>query len=104
MKKLLLSLAGGVLFGAGLALSGMSDPGRVIRFLDPFDDWDPTLLFVMGGALLITPGFLTDGIGFLMLLPQSRGAMARYLVSKGLTQGMAGACRAAMCSPTISAS
>ena len=51
------------------------------------------VMLLMGGALLITPGFLTDGIGFLMLLPQSRGAMARYLVSKGLTQGMAGASR-----------
>ena len=42
----------GVLFGAGLVLSGMTDPSRVQGFLDLFGHWDPTLAFVMGGALL----------------------------------------------------
>jgi uncharacterized membrane protein YedE/YeeE len=42
----------GVLFGAGLVLSGMTDPSRVQGFLDLFGNWDPTLAFVMGGALL----------------------------------------------------
>ena len=53
MKKLLLSLAAGISFGAGLAFSGMADPQRVVSFLDPLGEWDPTLLFVMGGALLV---------------------------------------------------
>lgn len=48
----LLSLASGVLFGAGLAVSGMADPARVRGFLDLFGAWDPTLAFVMAGALL----------------------------------------------------
>lgn len=48
-------LAGG-LFGIGLAISGMTDPARVIGFLDAFGAWDPTLAFVMGGALLIFGG------------------------------------------------
>lgn len=43
----------GLLFGAGLAISGMMDPLRVRGFLDIFGDWDPTLAFVMGGALLV---------------------------------------------------
>ena len=43
----------GTLFGAGLALGGMVDPARVRGFLDIFGDWDPTLAFVMGGALLV---------------------------------------------------
>jgi len=43
----------GVLFGAGLALSGMMDPTRVRGFLDIFGRWDPTLAFVMGGAVLV---------------------------------------------------
>jgi len=43
-------IAGG-LFGTGLALSGMTDPARVIGFLDVFGDWDPALLFVMAGAV-----------------------------------------------------
>lgn len=51
MKKNLLSLLGGVLFGVGLAISGMTDPLKVVAFLDIFGFWDPTLLFVMGGAL-----------------------------------------------------
>jgi uncharacterized protein len=44
------SLLAGLLFGAGLAVSGMIDPARVRDFLDLFGDWDPTLAFVMGGA------------------------------------------------------
>ncbi|MEO1167866.1 MAG: DUF6691 family protein [Pseudomonadota bacterium] len=43
----------GVLFGAGLTLGGMTDPARVRGFLDLFGDWDPTLAFVMGGAVLV---------------------------------------------------
>lgn len=45
-------LISGVLFGAGLAVSGMLDPVRVRGFLDLFGQWDPTLAFVMGGAML----------------------------------------------------
>lgn len=48
-----LSLLSGTLFGAGLALSGMMDPSRVRGFLDVFGGWDPTLGFVMGGALAV---------------------------------------------------
>lgn len=43
----------GTVFGAGLALGGMTDPARVRGFLDLFGDWDPTLAFVMGGALIV---------------------------------------------------
>jgi uncharacterized membrane protein YedE/YeeE len=50
-RQLLISLAAGLLFGAGLALSGMTDPGRVRAFLDVAGAWDPTLAFVMSGAL-----------------------------------------------------
>jgi uncharacterized membrane protein YedE/YeeE len=46
-------LASGVLFGAGLATGGMTDPARVRGFLDLFGDWDPTLAFVMGGAVIV---------------------------------------------------
>ncbi|MDF1739225.1 MAG: hypothetical protein P1U86_08705 [Verrucomicrobiales bacterium] len=53
MKKNLLTLLAGLLFGAGLALSGMTDPSRVIGFLDLAGEWDPTLAFVMAGALLV---------------------------------------------------
>jgi uncharacterized membrane protein YedE/YeeE len=48
----------GLMFGVGLNLSEMVNPVRVLGFLDLFGAWDPTLAFVMGGALLVTvPGF-----------------------------------------------
>ena len=53
MGRALIALLAGTLFGAGLALSGMMDPARVRGFLDLFGDWDPTLAFVMGGAVLV---------------------------------------------------
>ncbi|MEE4316266.1 MAG: DUF6691 family protein [Erythrobacter sp.] len=52
-RDLLVPLASGTIFGAGLTLGGMTDPARVRGFLDLFGDWDPTLAFVMGGAVLV---------------------------------------------------
>ena len=52
-RDILVSLASGTIFGAGLALGGMTDPARVRSFLDLFGAWDPTLAFVMGGAVLV---------------------------------------------------
>lgn len=43
----------GLLFGLGLILSGMSNPGKVLGFLDLAGNWDPSLAFVMGGAILV---------------------------------------------------
>ncbi|MEO1221828.1 MAG: DUF6691 family protein, partial [Pseudomonadota bacterium] len=53
MLRQLSILVSGILFGAGLALGGMTDPARVRGFLDFFGDWDPTLAFVMGGAVIV---------------------------------------------------
>ena len=50
----LAALVAGALFGLGLAMSGMTDPRIVLGFLDVFGDFDPTLLFVLGGAVLTT--------------------------------------------------
>ncbi len=50
----LVALAAGLLFGLGLGFAQMIDPQRVIGFLDLFGNWDPTLAFVMGGAVLVT--------------------------------------------------
>ena len=58
MPRMIVALLAGVLFGVGLAVSGMVNPQKVIGFLDVAGDWDPTLMFVMGGALLVTiPAF-----------------------------------------------
>ena len=50
--RLVTALLAGGLFGAGLVVSGMTDTRRVQGFLDLFGTWDPTLAFVMGGAIL----------------------------------------------------
>ena len=50
----------GLLFGLGLILSGMTDPGKVIGFLDLFGSWDPSLALVMGGAIAV--GFFAFAI------------------------------------------
>jgi uncharacterized membrane protein YedE/YeeE len=56
--RLAVALFSGAVFGLGLAVSGMADPAKVIGFLDVAGEWDPTLAFVMGGALLVTvPAF-----------------------------------------------
>lgn len=52
-RKILPPLVSGTLFGAGLTVSGMTDPARVRGFLDVFGTWDPTLAFVMGGAVIV---------------------------------------------------
>ena len=58
LRPILLSLLTGLLFGAGLVVSGMASPERVLGFLRFLPGWNPSLMFVMGGALLITvPGF-----------------------------------------------
>jgi hypothetical protein len=54
MNRSLAALISGLMFGFGLALSGMTDRHRVLGFLDVTGDWDPTLLFVMGGAVAVT--------------------------------------------------
>jgi len=52
--KLLFSLITGLIFGVGIAISGMMDPAKVLNFFDLTGSWDPSLAFVMGGALGVT--------------------------------------------------
>ncbi|PMH41442.1 transporter [Vibrio sp. 10N.286.49.B3] len=49
----LVALLSGVLFGLGMVISGMADPSKVVGFLDVAGNWDPSLAFVMGGALAV---------------------------------------------------
>ncbi len=51
--KQVVALVSGFVFAVGLALGGMTDPRKVLAFLDVGGAWDPTLMFVMGGALLV---------------------------------------------------
>jgi len=60
--KTLAGYIAGLIFGLGLGISGMTDPARVLGFLDLFGAWDPTLIFVLGGAVL------TNFIGYRLVL------------------------------------
>jgi uncharacterized membrane protein YedE/YeeE len=51
--QVITALAAGAVFGLGLAMSGMLDPARVRGFLDIFGAWDPSLAFVLGGAVTV---------------------------------------------------
>lgn len=62
----LVNLALGLLFGAGLVVSGMADPAKVLNFLDLFGTWDPSLAFVMGGAVIVA------FIGYRLVLRRER--------------------------------
>jgi uncharacterized protein len=61
---LITALVSGLLFGAGLALSGMVNPAKVLNFLDLAGTFDPTLVFVLGGAVV------TTFIGYRLVLPR----------------------------------
>jgi uncharacterized membrane protein YedE/YeeE len=96
------ALVAGLVFGIGLMLSGMTDPGKVIGFLDLAGTWDPSLAFVMGGAILV--GFFAfrlagkRGQAFLggaMHLPTRRDIDNRLVggsIVFGIGWGLAGFC------------
>jgi len=100
--KLFTALLAGLLFGVGLILSGMSDPSKVLGFLDLAGSWDPSLAFVMGGAVLVGAlAFWFAGkrarsfLGEVMRLPTAT-QIDRRLVLGGLAfgagWGLAGYC------------
>ena len=92
----------GLLFGIGLILSGMTDPGKVIGFLDLFGAWDPSLALVMGGAILVgvfafalAKKRTTTFLGGALTLPGSRNIDRRLVVGGllfGAGWGLAGFC------------
>src|SRR5512140_2417462 len=97
-----IEFAVGLLFGLGLILSGMTDPGKVLGFLDLWGAWDPSLALVMGGAIAV--GFFafalarrraTALLGGAMELPETRGIDTRLLAGAlvfGVGWGLAGFC------------
>lgn len=92
----------GALFGMGIVVSGMGNPAKVVNFFDVGGTWDPSLMFVMGGALAVTlPGYrLVFGrdrplFGREFLLPIGRQIDARLLAGSatfGVGWGIAGFC------------
>ncbi len=53
MKTIVSAFAAGLIFAVGLAVGGMTQPSKVVGFLDFFGAWDPSLAFVMGGAVTV---------------------------------------------------
>jgi uncharacterized membrane protein YedE/YeeE len=72
MVLALASLACGLVFGWGLLISGMTQPQKVLGFLDVLGPWDPTLLFVMAGALAVT------AIGYALARRRPRPVLATH--------------------------
>lgn len=99
---ILTSLLAGLLFGIGLIVSGMANPAKVLGFLDLAGDWDPSLAFVMGGAVAVglvafrlVSGRTVSVLGAAMPLPPS-SAIDRRLIGGsivfGIGWGIAGYC------------
>lgn len=96
------AFAAGLVLGLGLILSGMTDPGKVIGFLDLAGNWDPSLAFVMVGAILVSLfAFRTAKkrtkafFGGAMQIPQSRDIDNRLVGGSlvfGIGWGLAGFC------------
>lgn len=94
-------LAGGV-FGIGLIVSGMADPAKVLGFLDLAGTWDPSLIFVMGGAILVGVFAFTFArkrtvslLGLQMRMPMTTQVDRRLVaggVLFGIGWGIAGFC------------
>ena len=94
MMQIVMALIAGLVFGLGLILSGMTNPAKVLGFLDIAGNWDPSLAFVMGGAILV--GFVAFRfaakrpitlLGDVMRLPTAK-QIDRRLVLGGLTFGV----------------
>ena len=59
MKNFFVPLMSGIIFGIGLVIAGMTNPSKVMSFFNIFGNWDPSLIFVMGGAIAVSmPVFL----------------------------------------------
>jgi uncharacterized membrane protein YedE/YeeE len=102
VKAVLVGFLAGVLFGGGLVIARMTDPGVVLAFLDVAGAWDPSLLFVMAGAVT-TFGLVyaiairrtTPLIGPSLRLPSERPLDARLFVGTalfGAGWGLSGFC------------
>jgi uncharacterized protein len=98
----IIALAVGLVFGLGLCISGMTEPAKVLGFLDLAGAWDPSLAFVMGGALAI--GFVAFALakrrrmaldGEPMQIPTARAISLPLIVGSlifGVGWGLAGIC------------
>lgn len=102
MKYTLASLLAGLIFGFGLIISGMANPEKVLGFLDIAGLWDPSLAFVMAGAIIVGIGAFAIArrrtlsfLGLSMKIPTSSHIDKRLIfggLSFGVGWGIAGFC------------
>ena len=102
MSEKIFSLLSGIIFGVGLVVSGMTNPEKVIGFLSITHNWDASLIFVMGGAIIITAPFFyllknrnKSLLGLIINLPQKKGLDKKLLIGSalfGIGWGLVGLC------------
>jgi uncharacterized protein len=102
MRIPIASLVTGTIFGAGLALSDMINPARVLGFLDLAGEWDPSLAFVMGGAIIpmviayaVSRRMRTPLFDKSFFIPENRVMDSRLLIGAavfGIGWGLVGFC------------
>ena len=102
MRDKLISLVSGVIFGVGLVISGMTNPEKVIGILSITHNWDASLMFVMGGAILVAGPFFfllknkeTSALGNQIDLPKNQKIDNKIIVGSalfGIGWGLVGLC------------
>lgn len=102
LPALLASFLVGLVFGLGLIVSGLANPAKVLAFLDLAGPWDPSLMLVMGGAVLVAMPFFelarrrpASWLGLPLHLPARRAVESRLVVGSlvfGVGWGLVGFC------------
>ena len=102
MSEKIFSLLSGIIFGVGLVISGMTNPEKVIGFLSITHNWDASLIFVMGGAIIVTAPFFyllrnrnQSSLGFDIKLPKKIDLDKKLIIGSslfGIGWGLVGLC------------
>ena len=102
MSEKIFSLLSGIIFGVGLVISGMTNPEKVIGFLSISHNWDASLIFVMGGAIIVTAPFFyllknkdKSSLGLDINLSQKKELDFKLLIGSslfGIGWGLVGLC------------
>jgi len=95
VKKVLIAACAGLLFGLGLVLSGMASPAKVLGFLDLAGAWDPSLAFVMAGAIAVGLPAFAWARRAKVQMPLARGIDRRLVGGSllfGIGWGLVGLC------------
>ena len=81
-----INLLAGLIFGFGLLLSGMANPAKVLNFLDLAGHWDPSLAFVMGGAVIVT------AIGYRLIFRRAKPVLEEFFSCQRRARSIANLC------------